>query len=80
VFVFSDKTSNKKPGAEFPRTAHIFGDAVDFNTLTQEKIPKLTSELKEQLKKEGRCYCCRKVGQITKTCPKNAALLVKPKS
>ena len=53
---------------------------MEVDTLTQDKIPKLTADLKEQLKKEGRCYFCRKVGHITKTCPKKAALLVKPKT
>jgi hypothetical protein len=51
-----------------------------FDTFTQEKIPKTTPEVKEQLKKEGRCYFCRKVGHITKTYPKKAALLVKPEN
>jgi hypothetical protein len=59
---------------------HTSGDVMDVNTLTQEKIPKLTPELKEQLKREGRCYFCRKVGHISKTSPKKAALLVKPKN
>jgi hypothetical protein len=80
VFCFSENRHYKKPGAEFPRTAHTFSDAMEVDTLTQEKIPKLTPELKKQLKKEGRCYFCLKVGHITKTCPKKASLLVKPKA
>jgi hypothetical protein len=59
VFGFSEKKHYKKPGAEFPPTAHTLGDAMEVETLTQKKIPKLTSELKVQLKTDGRCYFCR---------------------
>jgi hypothetical protein len=46
------KKRHKKRGAEFPRTRHTFGDAMEIDNLTHEKIPKLTPELKEQLKKK----------------------------
>ena len=51
VLGFSDKEQYKKPGTELPQTARISGNAVDVHTLTQEKNPKPTSELKKQLKK-----------------------------
>jgi len=64
---FSDNKHCNKTGTEFPRSAHTSGDAKEVDTLTQEKIPKLTSELKEQLKREGSIFFCRKLGHITKT-------------
>ena len=50
MFGFSEKKNYKKPGEEFPRTAHTSGDVMEVDTLTQEKIPKLSPELKQQLK------------------------------
>jgi hypothetical protein len=47
VFVFSEKKHYKRSGTEFPRTAHTLGDAMEVDTLTQQKILKLTPELKE---------------------------------
>ena len=52
LFDFSDKKHHKKSGTEFSRAAHTSGDAMEVDTLTQEKIPKLTPEMKEQLKKK----------------------------
>jgi hypothetical protein len=40
VFAFSKKKHYKNPGAEFPRTAHISGDATEGDTLTQGLPPK----------------------------------------
>ena len=51
LFDFSDKKHYKKSGTEFSRAAHTSGDAMEVDTLTQEKIPKLTPELKEQLRR-----------------------------
>jgi hypothetical protein len=53
VFGFSEKERYKKSRAEFPRTAHTSGDAMEVDTFNQMKIFKLTPELKEQLKKDG---------------------------
>jgi len=48
VFGFSNKKHYQKSGTEFPRTAHTSGYAMEVDTLTQEKIPKLTSEQKRR--------------------------------
>ena len=72
VFGFSDKKHYKKPGTEFQRRKHTSGDAMQV-TLSLKRV-------KEQLKRECRCYFCHKVGHITKTCSKKAALLVKQKN
>jgi len=80
VFGFSEKKHYKKPGAKFPRTTDTSGDDIEFDTLIEEKIPKLTPKLKQQLKRESRWHFCRNVGHIRKTCPKKAALLVKQKA
>jgi hypothetical protein len=37
VLGLSDRILYKKPGAEFPRTAHTYDDAMDLDTLTQKK-------------------------------------------
>jgi hypothetical protein len=47
VFGFSEKKHYKTPGPEFPRTAHTSGEDMELDTLTQNKIPNLTLELKE---------------------------------
>ena len=67
VFGFSDKKHYKDPGTEFLRTAHASVDAMELDTILQEKIPILTPELKEQLIQEGRCCFCPKVSHITQT-------------
>jgi hypothetical protein len=46
---FSDKKHYKKPGAPTPRTAHTSGDSMEFDALTQDKIPKLTPQLKKKV-------------------------------
>ena len=40
-------------------------------TTTTTNFKKLTPEERDQLAKEGRCFCCRLQGHVTRNCPKN---------
>jgi viroplasmin and RNaseH domain-containing protein len=39
------------------------------NVKTREPLKKLTAEEKEKLKKQGKCFKCRRSGHIAKNCP-----------
>jgi len=54
------------------------GEAMEVDTIS--RIPKLTPELKEQLKKEGKCFRCRKPGHLSKDCKGSFPSAMKPKN
>lgn len=78
--------TSRKPGYPFRSTTPkpTSSDAMEVDSISRTepgKIAKLTPELREKLRKEGKCFFCRESGHMVKNCPKKADLMTeKPKN
>ena len=42
---------------------------MDIDSNQRRRLRKLTEEEREKMRKEGKCYKCRKMGHIARNCP-----------
>lgn len=52
-----------------PRSKARDPNAMDVDAAVTNPLPRLTNEEREHLRKEGRCYRCRRQGHISRECP-----------
>ena len=67
--LFHTNKQHQSTSLNMSNSSHVPMD-VDVTTTTTN-FKKLTPEERDQLAKEGRCFCCRLQGHVARNCPKN---------